>query len=86
MHTSWLSRAFKKKVEHNPKVKIKELVNKAQRKWNLTFTTSMATRSRQAALDDIQGEYRKQYKRIADYCLELLRANPGSSEKDREKR
>ncbi|RYR48973.1 hypothetical protein Ahy_A07g035175 [Arachis hypogaea] len=79
LHTSWLSRAFKKKVEHNPRVKIKELVNKAQRKWNLTVTTSMAARSRQAALDDIQGEYRKQYKRIGDYCYELLRSNPGSS-------
>ncbi|RYQ99384.1 hypothetical protein Ahy_B07g087331 [Arachis hypogaea] len=79
MHTSWLSRAFKKKVEHNPKVKIKELVNKAQRKWNLTVTTSMAARSRQAALDDIQGEYRKQYKRIGDYSYDLLRSNPRSS-------
>ncbi|RYQ99933.1 hypothetical protein Ahy_B07g087949 [Arachis hypogaea] len=39
----------------------------------------MAARSRQAALDEIQGAYRKQYKRIVDYCLELLRANPGSS-------
>ncbi|XP_057747440.1 uncharacterized protein LOC130966639 [Arachis stenosperma] len=79
MHTSWLSRAFKKKVEHNPRVQIKELVNKAQRKWNLTVTTSMAARSRQAALDEIQGEYRKQYNRIGDYCYELLRSNPGSS-------
>ncbi|RYR69163.1 hypothetical protein Ahy_A03g015696 [Arachis hypogaea] len=79
MHTSWLSRAFKNKVEHNPKVKIKELGNKAQMKWNLTVTTSMAARSRQAVLDEIQGEYKKQYKRIADYYSELLRANPGSS-------
>ncbi|RYQ91969.1 hypothetical protein Ahy_B09g098045 [Arachis hypogaea] len=79
MHTSWLSRAFKKKVEHNPGVMIKKLVNKAQRKWNLTVTTSMVARSRQAALDDIQGEYRKQYKRIGDYCYELLRSNPRSS-------
>ncbi|XP_015948297.1 uncharacterized protein LOC107473257 [Arachis duranensis] len=39
----------------------------------------MAARSRQAALDDIQGEYRKQYKRIGDYCYELLCANLGSS-------
>ncbi|XP_020979381.1 uncharacterized protein LOC110271979 [Arachis ipaensis] len=39
----------------------------------------MAARSRQAALDEIQGAYRKQYKRIADYCSELLHANPGSS-------
>ncbi|RYR24774.1 hypothetical protein Ahy_B02g058309 [Arachis hypogaea] len=79
LHTSWLSKAFRKKVEGNPKMKIKDLVNKAQRKWNLTVTTSMAVRSRQAALDEIQGAYRKQYKRIADYCSELLRANPGSS-------
>ncbi|RYR26358.1 hypothetical protein Ahy_B02g060594 [Arachis hypogaea] len=79
MHTKWLSRAFKKKVEHNLRVMIKELVNKAQRKWNLTVTTSMAAKSRQAALDEIQGEYRKQYKRIGDYCYELLHSNPGSS-------
>ncbi|RYQ92361.1 hypothetical protein Ahy_B09g098561 [Arachis hypogaea] len=64
IHTSWLSRTFKKKVEHNPRVKIKELVSKAQRNWNLIVTTLMAARSRQTALDDIQGEYRKQYKRI----------------------
>ncbi|RYR01729.1 hypothetical protein Ahy_B06g080592 [Arachis hypogaea] len=38
----------------------------------------MAARSRQAALDEIQGTYRTQYKRIADYCSELLRSNPGS--------
>ncbi|RYQ95415.1 hypothetical protein Ahy_B08g090689 [Arachis hypogaea] len=79
LHTGWLSKAFRKKVESNPKVKIKDLVNKAQRKWNLTVTTSMVARSKQAALDEIQGAYRKQYKRIADYCSKLLRANPGSS-------
>ncbi|XP_015948461.1 uncharacterized protein LOC107473412 [Arachis duranensis] len=39
----------------------------------------MAAKSRQAGLDDIQEEYRKQYKRIGDYCYELLRSNPGSS-------
>ncbi|RYR66937.1 hypothetical protein Ahy_A03g013133 [Arachis hypogaea] len=38
----------------------------------------MAARSRQAALDEIQETYRKQYKRIADYYSELLWANPGS--------
>ncbi|XP_016206697.1 uncharacterized protein LOC107647087 [Arachis ipaensis] len=44
LHTGWLSKAFRKKVEGNPKVKIKDLVNKAQRKWNLIVTTSMAAR------------------------------------------
>ncbi|RYR19855.1 hypothetical protein Ahy_B03g064750 [Arachis hypogaea] len=40
---------------------------------------SKAARSRQAALDEIQETYRKQYKRIVDYCLELLWVNPGST-------
>ncbi|RYR47360.1 hypothetical protein Ahy_A07g033293 [Arachis hypogaea] len=35
--------------------------------------------SRQAALDEVQGTYWKQYKRIVDYCSELLRTNPWSS-------
>ncbi|XP_072078179.1 uncharacterized protein [Arachis hypogaea] len=39
----------------------------------------MAARSRQAALDEVQGTYWKQYKRIVDYCSELLRTNPWSS-------
>ncbi|QHN99702.1 uncharacterized protein DS421_13g400090 [Arachis hypogaea] len=59
LYTGWLSRVFRKKVEGNPKVKIKDLVNKAQRKWNLTVTTSMAARSRQAALEEMQEAYRK---------------------------
>ncbi|RYR47835.1 hypothetical protein Ahy_A07g033811 [Arachis hypogaea] len=38
LHSRWLGKAFKKKVESNPKVKIRELVSKAQKKWNLTVT------------------------------------------------
>ncbi|RYR63341.1 hypothetical protein Ahy_A04g021141 [Arachis hypogaea] len=54
LHSKWLGKAFKKKVESNPKVKIRELVSKAQKKWNLTVTKSMATRTKQIALDEIQ--------------------------------
>ncbi|RYQ99934.1 hypothetical protein Ahy_B07g087950 [Arachis hypogaea] len=32
LHTGWVSKVFRKKVEGNPQVKIKDLVNKAQRK------------------------------------------------------
>ncbi|RYR04819.1 hypothetical protein Ahy_B06g084594 [Arachis hypogaea] len=72
----WLGKAFKKKVESNPKVKIRELVSKAQKKWNLTVTKSMVMRTKQIALDEIQGTFREQYKRIYDYAHELMRANP----------
>ncbi|RYR38975.1 hypothetical protein Ahy_A09g044337 [Arachis hypogaea] len=79
LHSKWLGKAFKKKVGANPKVKIRELVSKAQKKWNLTVTKSMASKTNQIALDEIQGTFREQYKRIYDYGQELLRANPGSS-------
>ncbi|RYQ92824.1 hypothetical protein Ahy_B09g099073 [Arachis hypogaea] len=79
LHTKWLGAQFKKKVESNPKIKIKELQAKAHKKWNVTVTKSMAAKSKQEALSQIQGAFREQYKRINDYCAELLRANPGSS-------
>ncbi|RYQ87054.1 hypothetical protein Ahy_B09g094544 [Arachis hypogaea] len=50
----------------------------------MTVTTSMTARSRQAALDEIQGTYKKQYKRITNYCSELLRANLGLTVKLKE--
>ncbi|RYR75592.1 hypothetical protein Ahy_A01g000151 [Arachis hypogaea] len=57
----YAAKAFKKKVESNSKVKIKELVSKAQKKWNLTVTKSLATKTKQIALDQIQETFREQY-------------------------
>ncbi|XP_016178006.1 uncharacterized protein LOC107620345 [Arachis ipaensis] len=79
MHSKWLGSQFKKKVESNPKIKVKELVAKAHKKWNLTVTKAMAAKTKQEALSQIQGTFREQYKRINDYCHELLRTNPGST-------
>ncbi|RYR20645.1 uncharacterized protein [Arachis hypogaea] len=39
----------------------------------------MAAKTKQEALSQIQGAFREQYKRINDYCHELLRTNPGST-------
>ncbi|RYR69137.1 hypothetical protein Ahy_A03g015671 [Arachis hypogaea] len=79
LHTKWLGAQFKKKVESNPRVKIRELQAKAPKKWNVIVTKSMAAKSKQEALSQIQGAFRDQYRRINDYCAEILRANPSSS-------
>ncbi|RYQ92304.1 hypothetical protein Ahy_B09g098497 [Arachis hypogaea] len=76
LHTKWLGAQFKKKVESNPRIKIRELQAKAHKKWNVTVTKSMVAKSKQEALSQIQGAFREQYRRINDYCAELLRANP----------
>ncbi|RYR10121.1 hypothetical protein Ahy_B05g078590 [Arachis hypogaea] len=75
LHTKWLGAQFKKKVESNPRIKIKVLQAKAHKKWNVTVTKSMAAKSKQEALSQIQSAFRE----INDYCAELLRANSGSS-------
>ncbi|RYR53794.1 hypothetical protein Ahy_A06g029045 [Arachis hypogaea] len=79
MYSKWLGKQFKKKVESNLRIKIKELVKKAHKKWNLTVTKSMAAKTKQEPLSQIQGAFREQYKRINDYCAKLLKANPRSS-------
>ncbi|XP_072066746.1 uncharacterized protein [Arachis hypogaea] len=79
LHTKWLGAQFKKKVESNLRIKIRELQAKAHKKWNVTVTKSMAAKSKQEALSQIQGAFREPYRRINDYCAEILRANPGSS-------
>ncbi|RYR58643.1 hypothetical protein Ahy_A05g024512 [Arachis hypogaea] len=46
------------------------------------MTKSMAAKSKQEALSQIQGAFREQYRKINNYCAELLRANPNLSTSD----
>ncbi|RYR25632.1 hypothetical protein Ahy_B02g059484 [Arachis hypogaea] len=61
LHTKWLGAQFKKKVESNPRIKIRELQAKAHKKWNVTVTKSMEAKSKQEALSQIQGAFREQF-------------------------
>ncbi|XP_072076693.1 uncharacterized protein [Arachis hypogaea] len=56
-------------------------MKKAYSKWNVELTKSKAARVKQFALDELQGTYIEQYRRLDDYCHELLRSNPGSTVK-----
>ncbi|RYQ92744.1 hypothetical protein Ahy_B09g098959 isoform B [Arachis hypogaea] len=42
LHIKWLGAKFKKKVESNPRIKIKELVAKAHKKQNVTKRAKFA--------------------------------------------
>ncbi|XP_025684715.1 uncharacterized protein [Arachis hypogaea] len=81
MHAKWLDKVFLKKIAENPKIKLSTLMNKAYSKWNVELTKSKAARVKQFALDELQGTYIEQYRRLYDYCHELLRSNPGSTVK-----
>ncbi|RYR37094.1 hypothetical protein Ahy_A09g042021 [Arachis hypogaea] len=76
MHAKWLSKVFLKKIAENPKIKLSTLMKKVYSKWNIELTKSKAARVKQFALDELQGTYIEQYRRLYDYCHELLRSNP----------
>ncbi|RYR38701.1 hypothetical protein Ahy_A09g043852 [Arachis hypogaea] len=79
MHAKWLSKVFLKKITENPKIKLSTLIKKAYSKWNVELTKSKAARVKQFALDELQGTYIEQYRRLYDYCHELLRSNPADA-------
>ncbi|RYR02676.1 hypothetical protein Ahy_B06g081474 [Arachis hypogaea] len=79
MHAKWLSKVFLNKIAENPKIKLSTLMKKAYSKWNVELTKSKAARVKQFALDELQGTYIEQYRRLYDYYHELLRSNPGST-------
>ncbi|RYR11264.1 hypothetical protein Ahy_B05g079728 [Arachis hypogaea] len=79
MSSQWLSKDFIKKICENPKIKLRTLMRKAQSKWNVDLTKTTAARVKQQALEEINGTYGEQYRRIQDYAAELLRSNPGTT-------
>ncbi|XP_072087389.1 uncharacterized protein [Arachis hypogaea] len=81
MKSKWLAKVFRRKVEENPKLKLGTIQSRTLRKWNVQISRAKAFRAKQIALVDINGTFREQYRRLYDYCHELLRTNPGSSVK-----
>ncbi|RYR28222.1 hypothetical protein Ahy_B01g052342 isoform A [Arachis hypogaea] len=79
MSSKWLSKAFMKKIYENPKMKLRTLIRKAHSKWNVDLTKTKAAIVKQRALDEINGTYAEQYRRIHDYATDLLKLNPGST-------
>ncbi|XP_058733971.1 uncharacterized protein LOC131605655 [Vicia villosa] len=77
--TKWLSKRIQNSLKNNPRMKIKDLKAKAQRKWNVGVNKTKAIRARFKARDMVDRSFLGDYTRIYDYCHELLRANPGST-------
>ncbi|XP_058726261.1 uncharacterized protein LOC131597588 [Vicia villosa] len=81
MSTKWLSKRLQNSLKSNPKLKLKDIKEKAQKKWNVGVNKTKAIRARFAARDMVDGSFLGDYTRIYDYCHEVLRTNPGSTVK-----
>lgn len=62
-------------------MKIKDIKEKAQKKWNVGANKTKAIRARFASRDMVDGSFLGDYTRIYDYCHGLLRSNSRSTVK-----
>jgi hypothetical protein len=81
LSSNWLGEKLHTSVKENPKLKLLDIMERTQQKWNLKIGKTKAYRARSLAFDLVDGSFREQYTRFYDYCHELIRTNRGSTVK-----
>lgn len=76
MSTQLLSKRIHNSLKNNLMMKVKDIKEKALRKWKVEVNKTKEIRVRLTARDKVDGSFLGDYTRIYDYCHELLRANP----------
>lgn len=77
MTTKWLIKRIQNSLKDNPNMKIRDIKEKAQRKWNVGVSKTKVVRDRCAARGLVDGSFLEQYTRIYDYAYEILKTNYG---------
>jgi len=80
-NSKWLSKRLEKTVRANPNTKAVDIREKVSRKYNIGISRCMAYRAKAIAVENVDGSFLEQYKRLCDYAHGLLRINPGSTVK-----
>ncbi|XP_038719959.1 uncharacterized protein LOC120012589 [Tripterygium wilfordii] len=79
LNSKWLANRLVDKMRRNPKMKLVEIIQKVRDKYTIEISKTVASRARKKALEVVHGSYSEQYKRLHDFCAEILRSNPGST-------
>ncbi|XP_038698484.1 uncharacterized protein LOC119996055 [Tripterygium wilfordii] len=79
LNSSWLVIKLVPMLRRNPKLKLREIIMKVQDKYVASISLGLAARAKKKAMDVVQGGHKLQFKRLHDFCGEVLRSNPGSS-------
>ncbi|XP_058217631.1 uncharacterized protein LOC131328749 [Rhododendron vialii] len=76
--SSWLSQKYITKLVDAPETKVKSMKNIVRREWLINVSHTKVYRAKRKALELIQGDHRKQYLRLWDYCEMIRIQNPNS--------
>ena len=75
INSKWLSKILEKTVRSNPNTKVVDIREKVSNKYNIGISRCMAYRVKAMAVENVDGSFAEQYKRLYDYAHELLRTN-----------
>uniref|UniRef100_A0A2N9FZE3 SWIM-type domain-containing protein n=1 Tax=Fagus sylvatica TaxID=28930 RepID=A0A2N9FZE3_FAGSY len=77
----WVAKKYVDHFRINPDMELDELIGKVMKDHEVELSRSKAYRAKQYAKVLIEGSYLEQYRRVRDYCEELMRTNPGTTAK-----
>ncbi|KAG5540566.1 hypothetical protein RHGRI_020696 [Rhododendron griersonianum] len=78
-NSAWLARTYMDRLVDDPHWKVSALRRAAKRDHMVEVSDSQAYKAKKRALETIEGNHRRQYWRLCDYCEMILRQNPGST-------
>ncbi|XP_060170969.1 uncharacterized protein LOC132601938 [Lycium barbarum] len=73
-----LAQLFKKKVQCNPKYKVKDLRRELENNFDLNVTKAKLKRAKLLALQKLEGSFVDDYKKLEAYGQEVRQSNPGT--------
>ncbi|KAI8566916.1 hypothetical protein RHMOL_Rhmol02G0079600 [Rhododendron molle] len=77
-NSAWLARTYMDRLIDDPNWKVSALRKAAKREHMVEVSDSQAYRAKKRALEAIEGNHRRQYWRLWDYCEMIRRQNHGS--------
>ncbi|XP_060200584.1 uncharacterized protein LOC132628837 [Lycium barbarum] len=73
-----LAQLFKKKVQCNPKYKVKDLRGELENNFDLNVTKAKLKRAKLLTLQKLEGSFVDDYKKLEAYGQEVRQSNPGT--------
>ncbi|XP_019250957.1 PREDICTED: uncharacterized protein LOC109229862 [Nicotiana attenuata] len=75
---STIAQYFKKKLQDNPKYKVREMILDLKRNFELNVSHGKCKRAKRMVLESLDGSFSDEYNKLEAYANELRESNPGS--------
>lgn len=81
VNSTWLAEKYLEQIRSNPEWPLTAFMDTVRHNQNISVSRSQVYRAKRKARKVIDGDHRKQFALIWDYCKELKRAMPGTTTK-----